>query len=186
MLTRLTAPVRRDWTISKTTLSPTLGGKLPGTAGTYGVAGWGGRPVDGTDGWSARGLYRAPVVEGNPFAGHTPIGNYVYHADMEGQFGDNELYTDYCGGILDKNRWYAVEQYVQLNTPGQNDGIIRAWIDGRLVEDKTDWRWRDVDSLKIEEVWMNVYHGGTDPAPQDLVLYIDNVVVASAPIGPME
>ena len=163
---------------------PADGGKLPGSAGTYGVAGWGGRPVDGTDGWSARGVYRASPPEGNPFAGSVSIGNYVYHADMEGQFGDNEYYLDHCGGVLAKNHWYAVEQYVQLNTPGENDGIIRAWVDGRLVEEKTDWRWRDVDTLRIEEVWMNVYHGGTAPAPQDLVLYIDNVVVAQAYVGP--
>lgn len=165
---------------------PGYGGKLPGTAGTYGVAGWGGRPVDGTDGWSARGQYRVSAPQGNPFEGYTTIGNYVYHADMEGQFGDNESYLDHCGGVLAKNRWYAVEQYVQLNTLGENDGIIRAWVDGRLVEEKTDWRWRDVDTLRIEEVWMNVYHGGTATAPQDLVLYIDNVVVSHAYVGPME
>lgn len=164
---------------------PSFGGKMPGTAGTYGVAGWGGRPVDGTDGWSARGQYATSPPEGNPFAGHVPIGNYVYHADMPGQYGDTEFYLDHCGGVLDKNRWYSVEQYLQLNTPGENDGIIRAWVDGRLVEEKTDWRWRDVDTLRIEEVWMNVYHGGTETAPQDLVLYIDNVVVSHAYVGPM-
>lgn len=164
---------------------PSFGGKLPGIAGTYGVAGWGGRPVDGTDGWSARGQYSTPAPTGNPFARHTSIGNYVYHADMEGQFGDTEFYHDHCGGILDQNRWYVVEQYIQLNTPGENDGVLRAWVDGRLVEEKTDWRWRDVDSLHIENIWMNVYHGGTATAPQDLVLYIDNVVVAREYIGPM-
>jgi hypothetical protein len=164
---------------------PADGGKLPGAAGTYGVAGWGGRPVDGTDGWSARGLYRASPPAGNPFADSVSIGNYVYHADMEGQYGDNEYYLGHCGGVLAKNRWYAVEQYVQLNTPGENDGVIRAWIDGRLVEEKTDWRWRDVDTLRIEEVWMNVYHGGTAVAPQDLVLYIDNVVIARDYVGPV-
>ena len=37
--------------------SPKRGGKLPGIGGTYGRAGWGGRKVDGTDGWSARGLF---------------------------------------------------------------------------------------------------------------------------------
>ncbi len=100
---------------------------MPGIAGTYGVAGWGGRPVDGTDGWSARGEYRVSPPAGNPFDGHVPVGNHVYHADMEGQYGDTELYLEHCGGVLDKNRWYSVEQYIQLNTPGQNDGIIRAY-----------------------------------------------------------
>ena len=31
----------------------TSGGKLPGISGTYGKAGWGGRKVNGSDGWSA-------------------------------------------------------------------------------------------------------------------------------------
>ena len=47
---------------------PERGGKLPGIAGTYGRAGWGGRPVNGTDGWSARGLFRGRKD------GKTPIG----------------------------------------------------------------------------------------------------------------
>jgi len=32
---------------------------------------------------------------------------------------------------------------------------------------------------------MNVYHGGTDVPPADIHLYIDNVVIARSPIGPM-
>ena len=32
---------------------------------------------------------------------------------------------------------------------------------------------------------MNVYHCGIDDAPKDLVLFIDNVVVARRYIGPM-
>jgi hypothetical protein len=164
---------------------PSDGGKLPGISGTYGVAGWGGRPSDGTDGWSARGTYRTPVTAGNPFAGHTNIGNYVYHADMEGQYGDVHLWIDDCRGVLAKNRWYAVEQYLRMNTVGSADGVIRAWVDGRLAHEKTDWRFRTVDTLRIEQVWMNIYHGGTDVPPADIHLYIDNVVIARSYIGPM-
>ncbi len=164
---------------------PTDGGKLPGISGTYGVAGWGGRPVDGTDGWSARGTYRTVIPDGNPLARHSAIGNYVYHADMTGQYGDVDLWLDGCAGVLNKNRWYSVETYVKLNTPGQNDGILRGWIDGRLAYERTNWRWRDVTSLKVEQIWMNFYHGGTAVPPQNLHLYIDNVVIASEYIGPM-
>ena len=143
-------------------------------------------PSDGTNGWSARGTYRQPVVDdGNPFALHTPIGNYVYHADMEGTYGDVHLWIDDCRGILAKNRWYSVEQYLRMNNPGQNDGIIRSWIDGRLAHEKTDWRFRTVDTLKIEQIWMNVYHGGSGVPDDDIHLYIDNVVIATSYIGPM-
>ncbi|MHB8898114.1 MAG: hypothetical protein ACYC6Y_05155, partial [Thermoguttaceae bacterium] len=51
--------------------NPRQGGKLPGIGGTYGRAGWGGRPVHGDDGWSARGLF-----EGQK-GGRTPIGYYL-------------------------------------------------------------------------------------------------------------
>ncbi len=164
---------------------PTYNGKLPGVSGTYGVAGWGGRPSDGTNGWSARGTYMVPIASGNPFEDHTAIGNYVYHADMEGTYGDIVLYTDGCRGILNKNKWYSVEQYVKMNSPGTNDGIIKAWIDGKLAYESDDWRFRTVDSLKIEQIWMNLYHGGTAVPPTDIHLYIDNVVIARSYIGPM-
>jgi len=164
---------------------PTYGGKFPGVSGTYGVAGWGGRQSDGTNGWSARGLYQPTVPGGdNPLAGTVPIGSYVYHADQPTQWGDNVLWQDGYLGFLEKDRWYSVEQHLVLNTPGLNDGVLETWVDGRLAHRQTDWRWRDIDSLKIEQIWMNVYHGGTDVPDQDISLYIDNIVIASSYIGP--
>lgn len=71
-----------------------------------------------------------------------------------------------------------------MNTPMVNEGILRAWVDGRLAWEKTDLRFRDVTSLRVEEVWMNVYHGGTAVSPYDQHLYVDNLVIASSYIGP--
>lgn len=59
-------------------------------------------------------------------------------------------------GRLENNRWYAIEQYVKLNTSGRNDGILRGWVNGALAFEKTDVRMRDVDALKVESVWLNV------------------------------
>jgi len=161
----------------------TSGGKLPGISGTYGKAGWGGRKVNGSDGWSARGLF-----ETRRGADLTAIGFYCYHADMRGRYGENWRFQP----RLQHGQWYCVEQYCKLNTPGQdgargkNDGILRGWIDGQLAFEKTDVRFRDVDSLKIEEVWVNVYHGGETPVPsEDIHLYLDDLVIARQPIGPL-
>lgn len=162
------------------------GGKMPGISGTYGVAGWGGRKVDGTDGWSARGSFSLTIPEGNPLAGLTPIGSYCYHADMTGYYGNVWIWQEGYRGFLENNRWYCVEQYLKMNAPGEKDGIIRAWIDGRPAFEKTDIRFRLVDKLKIEQIWMNVYHGGKKPSPYDQHLYIDNVVIAREYIGPMK
>ena len=158
---------------------PARGGKLPGISGTYGRAGWGGRRVNGEDGWSARGLFRKQVD------GLTPLGFYCYHVDMRGQYGSEWLWDRQKQGWLENNRWYCIEQYAKMNTPGKNDGILRAWVDGLPAFEKTDIRMRDTDALKIEAVWLNVYLGGSWTARSDHHLYIDNVVIAKTPLGPM-
>ena len=166
----------RDWA------QATSGGKLPGISGTYGRAGWGGRPVHGNDGWSARGLF----VSRNG-GDSSAIGFYCYHADMRGKYGDDFVFRP----RLQHGRWYCVEMHCKLNTlgrpgaRGKNDGILQGWIDGVLAFEKTDIRFRDVDTLKLEEVWVNVYHGGETPVPKDDIhLYLDNMVISRKPIGP--
>jgi hypothetical protein len=161
----------------------TSDGKLPGISGTYGKAGWGGRKVDGTDGWSARGLFKTKYG-----ADESAIGFYCYHADMRGKYGEHWEFKP----RLPHGRWYGVEQYCKLNTPGsegkpgKKDGVLRGWIDGEPAFEKTDIRFRDVDTLKISEVWVNVYHGGATPVPkEDIHLYLDNMVIARKPIGPV-
>lgn len=159
-----------------------FGGKLPGFGGTYGRAGWGGRKVNGTDGWSARGGYDYQAGSDS-----YSINFYCYHADMKGTYGDNFVFKP----RLSLGAWYCVEMYCKLNTPGQgggkgkNDGILRGWLNGELAVEKTDIRFRDVDTLKIEDVWVNIYHGGTAVAKEDCHVYLDNMVIARKYIGPM-
>lgn len=157
--------------------APRRGGKLPGFGGTYGRAGWGGRPVDGTDGWSARGLF------GGQEDGRTPIGFYCYHMDMRGRYGSHWVWDRERRGFLENNRWYAIQQFIQLNTPGQADGILRGWVDGKLAFEKSDIRFRSVNTLKLQNVWVNVYHGGTWSADTEQHLYLDNIVISPAPMS---
>ena len=159
--------------------NPARGGKLPGIAGTYGRAGWGGRRVNGRDCWSARGLFNGRRD------GKTPIGYYCYHADMKGRYGSPWVWDRGKLGFLENNRWYCVEQYAKLNTPGKSDGILRGWIDGKLAFERTDLRMRDVETLRIETVWLNVYLGGTWASKKDQHLYVDEIVISKKPIGPL-
>jgi MYXO-CTERM domain-containing protein len=161
------------------------GGKLPGFGATYGIAGWGGKPADGTNGWSARGLFWQPSAA--PESGDTRIGYYVYHADMTGQYGANWFWSGGSlgsDGVLERSKWYEIEVYVKNNTPTQNDGVLRAWADGTQVYEKTDIRFRDVANLEIERVWFDIYYGGSWSAPEDMYLDFDNAVIAWNYIGP--
>lgn len=151
--------------------NPKQGGKLPGISGTYGRAGWGGRPVNGQDGWSARGLFKGQVN------GLTPVGYYCYHADMKGQYGENWVWDIERRGYLENNRWYHIEQFIKLNTPKHNDGVLKAWVDGQLAFEKNDVRMRDTDALKIEAVWVNLYHGGKWTAETEDHIFIDEVLI---------
>jgi len=158
---------------------PRRGGKLPGIGGTYGRGGWGGRPSNGRNGWSARGQF------GGQKNGKTPTGFYCYHADMRGRYGSTWIWERDKLGYLENNRWYCIEQYVRMNTPRKNDGILRGWVDGRLAFEKTNVRMRDISDLKIQCIWINLYHGGTWTADSNDHLFIDNIVIARRYIGPM-
>lgn len=159
--------------------NPDEGGKLPGFGGTYGDAGSGGARSDGRNGWSARGFYG--VAKG----GVIPIGSYCYNADMRGDFGDSWVWSVPGGGLV-RNRWYCVEQYCKLNTPGRRDGVLRAWVDGRPVFEKRDIRFRDTPKLKIEFIWVQVYHGGRKVARRNHHLYLDDLVISADYIGPRD
>jgi hypothetical protein len=154
------------------------GGKLPGPTGDLSTCGNGGRPCNGTDGWSARGAF--DVVDAS---GRIRIGSYIYDGDMARR---GDVYgTGLFWGTVETNRWYSVEHYIKMNTIGQRNGIYRGWIDGRLAFHKTDLVFRNVDRLKIESIWMNIYHGGTTPVDRTIHLYLDNIVIARSYIGPM-
>jgi hypothetical protein len=151
-------------------------GKLPGFGGVYGMNGFGCNPVNGSDGWSARMM--------NWDRGTTnQIGYYVYHADMTDTCGEHNPWPDQ----LQRNRWYCIETHAKLNTisgnRGNNDGILEGWIDGRLVFNRRNFRFRDVASLKIEKIWGNVYVGGSWSADRNMAIHFDNFVVARNPIG---
>jgi hypothetical protein len=164
-------------------------GKLPGIVGTYGntpyEGGWGGRTSDGENGWSARGLFGYQIEGNNPHEGKYPIGNYIYHADQAGSYGDGVVFQS---EPLAQNEWYAIEQYVKMNTPSLNDGIIRSWVNGVMVYENKTFRFRNegFENIKVEKVWMNIYHGGKKTANQDITAYIDNVVIAKKYIGPVD
>ena len=81
------------------------------------------------------------------------------------------------------DRWYCYEYMVLANTPGQHNGRVAVWLDGKLVADYTNLRLRDVESLKIDRFGLS-FHIKSNPKGEAKKWY-DNVVAASSYIGPM-
>lgn len=91
-----------------------------------------------------------------------------------------------------RNRWYAVEYQVILNTPGMSDGIGRMWVDGKLVGERTNLRIRGnfgtgvkLNTVRVGGWYSNSARGNSCPNPsQPSRIYMDDVVIAKGYIGP--
>ncbi|WP_298955205.1 polysaccharide lyase [uncultured Nonlabens sp.] len=137
------------------------GGKLPGLGGSS-LSSNGAIPAGCTrnnnsikNGFSCRLMWRSN-------GGDTParLVVYTYFPDRDiSKCGENE--TIIRG--LEKNRWYTIKQYLKLNTPGQNNGIIKMFIDGveELTLNNVKFRESGKGNVKINDLIMNTYRGGS-------------------------
>jgi hypothetical protein len=126
---------------------------------------------------------------------------YVYHPDQRDIWGDHFFpngvvspFTATPGNfgsafvarpdvVPQLGRWYAYELMVKLNTPGQRDGRIAMWLDGKLVADFPNLRLRETTALKIDQFDVDLHvKSNTSSVARK---WIDNVVAATSYIGPM-
>lgn len=154
------------------------GGKLPRLQST-GREGSAGMPVDGTNRWSAGLMWRE---DGK-------LVSYVYHANMSGKYGDVRGWDDGDGGqvYFQPGRWHSVEVRVVMNTPGELDGQMQGWFDGKLAFDTREFMWRmpGGEHLDIGEIMVTTFYGGNKPswAPStDQYIYFDNFFLSTRPI----
>lgn len=128
------------------------GGKLPGLMG--GEDSWsrsGGNQPDGTNGWTMRFMWRTGG-EAVVYA-YLPPGKY-----KEGDWGtDIALNRAFTTG-----KWICIEQFIQVNTIGNEDGKLKVWMDDELVLDLDDVLYRTVDNDagKIGGIYVSTFHGG--------------------------
>ena len=85
--------------------------------------------------------------------------------------------------VPELDRWYCFEFMVRANTPGRRDGRIGCWLDGRLIADFPDMRFRDVETLKMERIGIGLYMAKN--ALRENRKWYDDVVAATAYVGPM-
>ncbi|MCU4675544.1 hypothetical protein N7931_07830 [Catenovulum sp. 2E275] len=160
---------------------PDSEGKMPGFSGRYYDkeyrGGWGGRSSDGTNGWSARGLFEPVIGENNEYSGRIPVGTYLYHTDMGGKWGQHIVWNNFGLGMLEKNRWYKVKQCLKMNQAGQANGVIQAWINNQLAYYQNNINFTNNPQINIESIWMNIYYGGNKVAYQDMHVFIDELAI---------
>jgi len=78
-----------------------------------------------------------------------------------------------------------VEARAKLNTPGQKDGLNQLWIDGRLEAERKNLDWRgDYTGHGINAVFLETYWNDGSPVTQSR--WIDNFVISTRPIGPVD
>jgi len=157
-----------------------------------------GVPADGTNKFLANlENWRGDATTASP----GDLNIYIYHPEQRSQWGDHFFPTglvmpntsipfDFGSSFVSRpdlipelDRWYGYEIMVRANTPGQRDGRIAGWLDGKLVMDFPNLRLRDVASLTIDRFAL-CFHIGSNPNGEAKKWY-DNVVAATSYIGPL-
>jgi hypothetical protein len=151
-----------------------------------------------------RNKFLANFENESGYRGDTPspglLNIYLYHPEQRSDFGDHFFpsgtvlpftYVPYAFGphfvsrrdiTVELDRWYCFEYMLKANTPGQRDGRIACWLDGKLIADFPNLRLRDVETLKMERFGVGLYIGG-NPVQENAKWY-DDVVAATSYIGP--
>ncbi len=117
-------------------------------------------------------------------------GFYSYYHEMSqdcGFPGPDDCYGDMFAPepyvVATRGVWHVVEFMIHPNTPGQDDGYQRFWIDGEPVYQSPPMNWRTVADLRVNQASLGVYIH-YPPAHTDNIVDYDNVVFSTSYIGP--
>jgi hypothetical protein len=123
------------------------GGKLPGLYG-------GDAPAGGADtqrGFSTRYMWRSGG------AGEV----YAYLPSKTGTYGESIGRGSWS---FVPGQWQRLEQEVAVNHPGQSDGVLRVWVDGKLAIEHTDMVYRTNNDVLVTGLMFSTFFGGHDPS----------------------
>lgn len=104
--------------------------------------------------------------------------------DADGHYWGNMLgpaKEERC--VLRRDQWYCLVHMLQVNTPGQADGELAAWIDGKLYIHYTGFQWRTSADVRVKRFDIGVY---VHHAAKDNTVWYDDVVLSTGYIGPRE
>ena len=138
------------------------GGKLPGLSGGDNCSG--GQSCDGTNGFSARFMWRK--------GGKAVL--YLYHMDKPHKWGE-DIPLKHTNGrevIFPKGKWVKLTERVKLNTISNGkanaDGEVQVWYNGEEVLNKKGIRFV-TNHNQVDNFYFSTFHGGNSPewAPRE-------------------
>ena len=177
------------------------GGYWQQTTGNGGARGTGLKIVrtakPGTGQWEYQGhsirteAGKAPLDPSHPHDALRPITSYTYHIDQFDFNGTNERWTN---AVIERGRWHCIEQQIKINSitgpfdangNGQAvpDGVLRTWLDGVFIGERTAMRWHRHPSMGIEGPWLNWFFGGKQAADKAMHYQQADFVLARRYIG---
>ena len=132
------------------------GGKLPGFYG--GTAPRGGMKSDAGDGFTARIMWRE----------NGEIFQYMYWVERkkEKNWGDDLPWIDIDGDMqpfkFTLGQWHTLTTRIVMNTPGNNDGSITSWFDGKLALSTISTFRAEGMNYGIDSFMFTTFFGGND------------------------
>jgi len=136
------------------------GGKLPWICG-WDCSRWG---EDASEWFSVNFVWRSGWILDTVISSYASISKYW-------DYTNQKYFT------LEAGKTYKLEQYIQLNTPGKNDGIIQIKVNGKEVYKNTQAALRNSDSIHIDSILFSTFFGGWDDSwatPVDTSILFDN------------
>ncbi len=148
-----------------------LGGKLPGLAA--GDLCSGGQECDGTNGFTARFMWRR--------GGKIVL--YLYHMDKKGKWGD-DIPLVYPSGedvAFERGKWYQITERVKINSKDTAfDGEVEAWVNGIQVLLHKGIRFTS-NGEGVDRFYFSTFHGGSTAewAPAETCfLNVDDILIS--------
>jgi hypothetical protein len=86
---------------------------------------------------------------------------YAYLPEKNAQYGES---ISTGAWALIPGQWQHLEQEVVVNHTGSYDGVLRVWVDGKLVANWTDIFYRVSDDVLVAGLMFSTFFGGHDPS----------------------
>lgn len=84
---------------------------------------------------------------------------------------------------ISRGEWNMYEVEIDLGTQGQSNGLVRIWVNDKLIGEKTGVSMLPKTNASLEEIWIGGWYTGLSPNPSPARRYVDDIVVSDSKIG---